>query len=53
MFKKFGDEDMTKLFKEIITKGKIKETMFKIFIINLPRPSKQWTLFGMCYKVIS
>ena len=34
-----------KLFKEISNKSKIKEILFKYFIIKLPRPSKQWTFF--------
>ena len=50
MFRKFGDEDVAKLFKEISTKGKLKEIMFKGFISNLPRPSKQWTLFSNFYN---
>ena len=45
MFRKFGDQDDSKLFKEYNKESKIKEIMFKNFIINLPRPSKQWTLF--------
>ena len=46
---KFGDQDVAKLFKEISTKGKIKEIMFKDFIIYLPRPSKQRTFFTTCF----
>ena len=53
MFKKFGDQDDSKLFKENNKESKIKEIMFKKFIINLPRPSKQWTPFCSCYKFIS
>ena len=37
MFKKFGDQDDSKLFKENNKERKIKEIMFKIFIFNLPR----------------
>ena len=40
-FRKFGDQDGSKLFKEVSKESKITEILFKYFIAKLPRPSKQ------------
>ena len=50
LFKEISKE---RKIKEISKERNIKEIISKDFIIKLPSPFKQWTLFSIYYKVNS